>query len=139
MSTTDVLIGERIHQIMWRQRMTQGQLAARLGLTQTGVSRKIRGERPWFARELLEVAKALNTQVSALLPPLGDFDPPVTQLPQLESSQQPFDNGEAGMDGRRIPTPPNLRTPQYTDCYPPKNLTLRNQLDATSLEEIEAA
>jgi transcriptional regulator with XRE-family HTH domain len=92
MSTTDALIGERIHQIMWRQRMTQGQLAARLGLTQTGVSRKIRGERPWFARELLEVAKALNTQVSALLPSPGDFDPPVVSLPRLDSDQQPFDH-----------------------------------------------
>jgi transcriptional regulator with XRE-family HTH domain len=92
MSTTDVLIGERIHQIMWRQRMTQGQLAARLGLTQTGVSRKIRGERPWFARELLQVAAALNTQVSALLPIEFDPDPPVVPLPRLDSNQQPFDH-----------------------------------------------
>jgi transcriptional regulator with XRE-family HTH domain len=86
------LIGERIHQIMWRQRMTQGQLAARLGLTQTGVSRKIRGERPWFARELLQVAAALNTQVSALLPVEFDPDPPVVPLPRLDSNQQPFDH-----------------------------------------------
>jgi transcriptional regulator with XRE-family HTH domain len=92
MSTTDVLIGERIHQIMWRQRMTQGQLAARLGLTQTGVSRKIRGERPWFARELLQVAAALNTQVSALLPNPDDFDPPAVPLPRLDLNQQPFDH-----------------------------------------------
>jgi transcriptional regulator with XRE-family HTH domain len=92
MSTTDVLIGERIHQIMWRQRMTQGQLAARLGLTQTGVSRKIRGERPWFARELLQVAAALNTQVSALLPVEFDPNPPVVPLPRLDSNQQPFDH-----------------------------------------------
>jgi transcriptional regulator with XRE-family HTH domain len=92
MSTTDVLIGERIHQIMWRQRMTQGQLAARLGLTQTGVSRKIRGERPWFARELLAVAEALNTQVSALLPVEFDPDPPMLPLPRLDSNQQPFDD-----------------------------------------------
>jgi transcriptional regulator with XRE-family HTH domain len=92
MSTTDVLIGERIHQIMWRQRMTQGQLAARLGLTQTGVSRKIRGERPWFARELLQVAAALNTQVSALLPVEVDPDPPAVPLPRLDLNQQPFDH-----------------------------------------------
>jgi transcriptional regulator with XRE-family HTH domain len=92
MATADQLIGERIHQIMWRQRLTQGQLAAKLGLTQTGVSKKIHGERPWFASELIAVAKALNTQVSALLPVEFDPDPPVVPLPRLDSNQQPFDH-----------------------------------------------
>jgi transcriptional regulator with XRE-family HTH domain len=92
MATADQLIGERIHQIMWRQRVTQGQLAARLGLTQTGVSKKIHGERPWFASELIAVAKVLNTQVSALLPVDFDPDPPAVPLPRLDLNQQPFDH-----------------------------------------------
>jgi transcriptional regulator with XRE-family HTH domain len=92
MATADQLIGERIHQIMWRQRLTQGQLAARLGLTQTGVSKKIHGERPWFASELIAVAKVLNTQVSALLPVEIDPDPPAIPLPRLDLNQQPFDH-----------------------------------------------
>jgi transcriptional regulator with XRE-family HTH domain len=92
MATADQLIGERIHQIMWRQRLTQGQLATKLGLTQTGVSKKIHGERPWFASELIAVAKALNTQVSALLPAELDPDPPAVPLPRLDLNQQPFDH-----------------------------------------------
>lgn len=96
MATTDQLIGERIHHLMWRQRMTQGHLAALLGITQTGVSKKIHGERPWFAAELIGVARALNTQVSALLPPPDDDDPgdvsQLAPLPRLDSNQQPFDH-----------------------------------------------
>ncbi len=43
------------------------------------------------------------------------------------------------LDGRRIPPPPNLRTPQYTDSYPRNNLTLRNELATASLDETRAA
>jgi transcriptional regulator with XRE-family HTH domain len=95
MATADQLIGERIHYLMWRRRMTQGQLATRLGLTQTGVSKKVHGERPWFARELLGVAEALDTQVSALLPTRDEItrydDLDRLPLPRLDSNQQPFD------------------------------------------------
>jgi transcriptional regulator with XRE-family HTH domain len=86
MATTDQLIGERIHHLMWRQRMTQARLAKVLGITQTGISKKIHGDRPWFASELLDVAAALNTQVTALLPENEE-------LPRLDSNQQPFDDG----------------------------------------------
>jgi transcriptional regulator with XRE-family HTH domain len=135
MATADQLIGERIHHLMWRKRMTQGQLAARLGLTQTGVSKKVHGERPWFASELIAVAEALNTQVSALLPNPSDFDSPV--------SQQPVDHTHVDADGlpdgRRIPTPPSRRTPQFTDRSHPNNLTLRNELATASLDSTRAA
>jgi predicted XRE-type DNA-binding protein len=94
MATTDQLIGERIHHLMWRQRMTQGHLATLLGITQTGVSKKIHGERPWFASELIAVARALNTQVTVLLPTSGDDDPggpaAVVPLPRLDLNQEPF-------------------------------------------------
>jgi transcriptional regulator with XRE-family HTH domain len=43
------------------------------------------------------------------------------------------------LDGRRIPTPPNLRTPQYHGASPRKTLTLRNELVAASLDETRAA
>ncbi len=43
------------------------------------------------------------------------------------------------LDGRRIPTPPNRPTPEYDVALPPKNLTLRNELVAASLDENRAA
>jgi transcriptional regulator with XRE-family HTH domain len=92
MDTADQLIGERIHHLMWRQRISQTRLAAMLGMTQGALSKKVHGERPWFASELIAVAKALNTQVSALLPIEFDPDPPVVPLPRLDSNQQPFDH-----------------------------------------------
>jgi transcriptional regulator with XRE-family HTH domain len=135
MATADQLIGERIHHLMWRKRMTQGQLAARLGLTQTGVSKKVHGERPWFAAELIAVAEALNTQVSALLPVPGEFDPPVTQ----ESLDHTRVDADWLPAGRRIPSPANRATPEYDSALPPKNLTLRNELVAASLDSTRAA
>jgi transcriptional regulator with XRE-family HTH domain len=92
MDTADQLIGERIHHLMWRQRISQTRLAAMLGMTQSALSKKVHGERPWFASELITVAKALNTQVSALLPSEFDPDPPAVPLPRLDLNQQPFDH-----------------------------------------------
>jgi transcriptional regulator with XRE-family HTH domain len=92
MDTADQLIGERIHHLMWRQRISQTRLAAMLGMTQSALSKKVHGERPWFASELIAVAKVLNTQVSALLPVEIDPDPPAIPLPRLDLNQQPFDH-----------------------------------------------
>ena len=72
----DELIGERVHQHMLEQGMTQTRLAALLGFTQATVSRKLSGERPWFADELIAVADALGVTVGDLFgekcrPPAG--------------------------------------------------------------------
>lgn len=100
MRTVDQEIGERIHGLMWRQRVSQVRLAAALGVTQGAISKKVHGERPWFASELLDVARALNVHVSALLPGLDDDDPEgasvMVPLPRLDSNQQPF--GHSSVD-----------------------------------------
>lgn len=59
-------VGRRIHARMEAAGMTQGRLAAALGLTQAAVSRKLSGERPWFAAELVDVAAALKVSVGEL-------------------------------------------------------------------------
>lgn len=46
--------------------MTQGQLAASMGLTQAAISRKLSGERPWFPGELMDVARILDMTVGEL-------------------------------------------------------------------------
>lgn len=59
-------IGRRVYACMEKSGMTQGQLAAALGLTQAAVSRKLSGERPWFPGELQAVAGILDTTVGEL-------------------------------------------------------------------------
>ncbi|WP_442960386.1 helix-turn-helix domain-containing protein [Pseudoclavibacter sp. 8L] len=52
---------------MWDQKLKQGDLAPVLGIQQTALSRKLRGERKWTLDELRTVARALNTTTSYLL------------------------------------------------------------------------
>lgn len=66
--TDDEQIGELVHAEMWRQRVPQVHLARALGITQTAVSRKIRGDRPWSAREVMAAARLLKVPTTALLP-----------------------------------------------------------------------
>lgn len=64
--STDVAIGERVLSRLALLGMTQWDLAARLGLTQATVSRKLRGQRAWFAAELVTVAGVLGCPVGEL-------------------------------------------------------------------------
>lgn len=59
-------IGRRIQGHLADVGMTQGQLAAALGLTQAAVSRKLSGGRPWFPDELAHVALVLRVPVGEL-------------------------------------------------------------------------
>ena len=62
----DIVIGDRIHQMMWRQKINQTTLSSRMGLHQTALSKKLRGERGWSADELILVARELKTTVGEL-------------------------------------------------------------------------
>ena len=73
--TEDQVIGERVHMLMFRGRRTQGWLAEVLGMTQAAVSRKLRGQRPWLASEVLMVAHALDVSVTDLMPEPGQQRP----------------------------------------------------------------
>lgn len=59
-------IGRRISSKMTEAGMTQGQMAAAMGLTQAAISRKIAGERPWFPAELMDAARILELTVGEL-------------------------------------------------------------------------
>ena len=67
MDTTDAVdaaIGERVHLWMWRTRVSQMDLAERLEMTQSSLSRKLRGISPWSASEVLRVAQVLEVSVA---------------------------------------------------------------------------
>lgn len=49
-----------------RRGLTQGQLAAGLGISQTNVSKRARGKVEWSLNEIETVARLLGTTVSAL-------------------------------------------------------------------------
>jgi len=81
----DALIGERVHQLMWRAQITQTALAPRLGLTQAGLSPKLRGKRGWGADELATVASIFNVSVGYLFGEIDDAPAPNLQPKDYEA------------------------------------------------------
>ena len=61
------MIGERVHQLMFRQRITQTALAPQMGLSQAGLSRKLRGEVAWYARDIATAAHVLGVTPNDLM------------------------------------------------------------------------
>ncbi len=65
--THDMLVGERINMLMFRNKMTQTALGRALGMTQSAFGKKLHGERKWSLDELYAVANALDVSVFDLL------------------------------------------------------------------------
>ncbi len=78
-------VGVKIHTEMFRQRMSQQELAVRLGLTQVSVSRKLRGLTGITVPELMQIGRVLGVDPADLLPREADL----VLLPRLDSNQQP--------------------------------------------------
>lgn len=89
---TDALIGARVNGVMFRKRIPQTKLAARLGISQSALSKKLHGDRPWTTDDIYDTARLLRVPVEELLPPLAEV------LPHLDSNQKPF--------GYRLQSPP---------------------------------
>lgn len=68
-------MGARVHAILWAKRETQARLAARLGITATTLSKKLRGTVPLTVDELVRVATILDVPVGQLLDPDTPLDP----------------------------------------------------------------
>ena len=90
MTAVDVVIGERVHAVMWRSKVSQVALARQLGLTQTAVSKKVHGDRPWFVSELLDVAAILHVPVSTLLPEAPPAGPPAGPAPARSANNADY-------------------------------------------------
>ena len=58
--SVDVIIGENVHRLMWRNGDTQLSMAPLLGMTQGALSNKLKGKRPWFAAEIDAVVARYN-------------------------------------------------------------------------------
>lgn len=68
----DAEIGLRVHTLMWERRMTQATLGDAIGLDQTGLGRRLRGERKWTPAELRSVSYELGVTVGYLF---GEGEP----------------------------------------------------------------
>lgn len=64
----NALVGELVHQYMWRNKVTQTAIANALGVGQPAIARKLRGERPFSIDELMAVAAYLDLPITDLLP-----------------------------------------------------------------------
>ena len=68
MTNLDTVVGRNIHARMWDARITQTKAAPAIGVTQSALSKKLRGERPWTLDELYAAARVLGCTVDDLLP-----------------------------------------------------------------------
>ena len=88
----DVAVGRRVHLMMWDQRITQTALGRQVGIDQSNLGRRLRGERGWSLDDLRAVAAALGTSMAYLL---GESEKPHqdgpdgASLPGLDSNQEP--------------------------------------------------
>ena len=69
----DAFIGRRVHLVMWDQKMSQTTLGSLLGIDQSTISKRLRGEVGWPATLVARTARVLNTTAAFLL---GETDDP---------------------------------------------------------------
>ena len=84
----DARVGRLVHTMMWDKRLTQTVVAARLGIQQSALSKKLRGDRGWSTQELVMLAQVLDTTASYLLGETSD--------PTRPPGDDPDGGGEAG-------------------------------------------
>ncbi|MFF2274176.1 helix-turn-helix domain-containing protein, partial [Agromyces sp. NPDC058136] len=65
-TSANEIIGENVHQLIWRSRSTQKDIAPVLGITQSALSHKLRGARPWYPDEIVAVAGFFGVGVGEL-------------------------------------------------------------------------
>jgi hypothetical protein len=64
--TMDALVGRRVFHEMWDRKLTQTAFAREIGIDQSGLAKKLRGQRGWSLDEVQRVARALSVSVSYL-------------------------------------------------------------------------
>ena len=80
----DQAVGERVHLLMWRMGHTQAEIGKLVGIDQSLLSKKLRGNARWYGGELAAIAHVLHTTIGYLV---GETATP--RLPRLDSNQQP--------------------------------------------------
>jgi len=78
----DAAIGLRVHLIMWDRRITQQELGDAIGMDQSSLGKRLRGDRGWTPDQVVTVAKALGTTVAYLFGETSEQTPtePITTV-----------------------------------------------------------
>ncbi len=89
----DTLVGRKVHMMMWDRRISQTALGRQVGIDQSSLSKRLRGERNWTLDDLRAVATVLGTSIAYLVGetnegPEGGASGP--SLPHLDSNQEPI-------------------------------------------------
>ena len=73
--TVNELVGDLVHTEMWRRKLSQTEFAVQLGITQSALSRKLRGTRAFDIEELLLIAVMFDLPITALIPKIEEPRP----------------------------------------------------------------
>lgn len=111
MGTPEAQISGRVRALLAERDISGSELARRLGLTQSYVSRRLRDDVPWRASDLALIARELGVDVSQLLPVGGDDGvvPPGTPPPSPPPPQPRPPAGPGRLSDVLQPTPPPRR------------------------------
>jgi hypothetical protein len=90
----DAEIGFRVHTLMWERRITQSALGEKVGVGQSGLGRRLRGERKWTPAELRSVAQELGVTVGYLF---GEEEPTIPAGPKGPLSDYSSDGSVISM------------------------------------------
>ncbi len=90
-----MMVGRRVHTLMWEQRVKNKDVAELLGLDPTAIGKKLRAEQKFSIEQLRVVARRLDTTIAYLV---GEAENPPTRTdrmggvrrsPGLDSNQEP--------------------------------------------------
>ena len=95
----DTFIGHRAHMVQWGNGMTITDLAARSGVSQSTMSKKLRGSVAWSAADVVRVSAALSVSVVELLPEIDESGQP-TGRPLSEVAGAGFEPATSGSRAR---------------------------------------
>lgn len=84
--TLDTMVGETIHMELWRRGTPAAALAPVVGVSQSVMSKKLRGRVKWSLEEIYRASRFLEIPVTDLLPPEDGVE-----LPHMDSNHEPCD------------------------------------------------
>lgn len=90
---------EEVRVLLVRRKMKQTELAARLGVTEMWLSRRLRGVQPLTLDELAQIAEALGVYPTDLLPRPSEGRLITTAATRQEPGAPP--NGRSGIEAER--------------------------------------
>ena len=74
--TIDQVIGSNVHELMWRQRVKQAAMLNALGVSRSTLTKKLRGDITWMAKDIEKAAEVLNVDPGRLFSVAGaGFEP----------------------------------------------------------------